>query len=49
MHIMDADKTAWEKGKRELHKKATSNFEQILEATPHKTTAVRQLYPPPRL
>ena len=28
---------------RELHKKATSYFEQIFEATPHETTPVRTL------
>ena len=41
MHHMDADETYWEKAKREQHKIATSYFEQILEATSHKTTVVR--------
>ena len=34
---MDADKTHREKARRELHKKAKSYIEQILEATPHET------------
>ena len=33
---MDGEK-AW----RQLYKNAASNFEQILEATPHKAAAVR--------
>ena len=33
-----------EKSWQEMHQNATSNIEQILEATSHKTTAVR---PPP--
>ena len=38
---MDANKTAGEKARRQLHKNAASNFEQILEATPHKAPTVR--------
>ena len=41
MHYMDADKTDGEKAWRQLHKNAACNFEQVLEATPHKATAVR--------
>ena len=37
---MDTDKIYGEKVWWELHKNATSYFEQILEATPHKTAAV---------
>ena len=36
MHYMDANKTYCEKAWRQLHK---SNIEQIMEETPHKTTA----------
>ena len=39
MHYIDADKTNKEKARREQHKNATSNSEQILEATPHETAA----------
>ena len=38
---MDADKTYGEKARLQLHKNATSYVEQILEATPYETTAVR--------
>ena len=37
---MDADKTHRQKARRELHENATSYVEQILKATPHKTTVV---------
>ena len=39
MHHKDSDKTY----RRELYKNATSYIEQIPEATPHETTAVRPL------
>ena len=42
MHHMDANKIHGAKAKWELCKNATRYFEQILEVTPHKTTAVRQ-------
>ena len=32
-----------EKAKRQLHKNAASNIEQVLEAAPHKAAAVRSL------
>ena len=38
---MDANKVYREKARRELHKNATSYIEQILEASPHKTAALR--------
>ena len=41
MHYLDANKTAGEKARRKLYKNAASNFEQALEATPHKAPAVR--------
>ena len=34
---MDANKTAGEEARRQLHKNAASNLEQVLAATPHKT------------
>ena len=41
MHYMDANKKAGEKACRRLYKNAASNFEQVLEAAPHKAAAVR--------
>ena len=41
MHYMNANKTDGEKSWRQLHKNATSNTEQVLEAAPHKAAAVR--------
>ena len=41
MHYMDANKTAGEEATQQLHKKAASNIEQILAATPHKTPTIR--------
>ena len=41
VHHIDANKTHWEKANWELHKNATCYFEQILEAIPCKTEAVR--------
>ena len=43
MHYMDANKTYGEKAWRQLHKNDASNIEQVLEATPNKTAAVRPL------
>ena len=43
MHHMDPDKAYGEKTRREPHKDVTSYFEQIQEATPNLTTAVRPL------
>ena len=34
---MDSNKTAGEEARRQLHKNAASNLEQVLAATPHKT------------
>ena len=45
MHYMDAKKMSGEKARRQLHKNAESNFEQISEATPHKAPTVRPLPP----
>ena len=41
MHNMDANKTAGEKARRQLHKNAASNIEQVREATPHKAPTIR--------
>ena len=41
MHYMDANKTAGEEAKWQLHKNAVSNLEQVLAATPHKTPTIR--------
>ena len=41
MHYMDANKTAGEEARRQLHENAASNFEQVLAATPHKTPTIR--------
>ena len=35
---MDANKTAGEEARRQLHKNAACNLEQVLATTPHKTT-----------
>ena len=36
MHYLDANKTVGEGVRRQLHKNAASNIEQVMEATPHK-------------
>ena len=41
MHYMDANETDREKDGRQIHKNAASNIEQVLEATPQKTAALR--------
>ena len=41
MHYMDANKTAGEEARRQLHKNAASNLEQVLAATPHNTPTIR--------
>ena len=38
---MDSNKTAGEEARRQLHKNAASNIEQVLAATHHKTPTVR--------
>ena len=43
MHYMDTNKMYGEKAWQQLNKNAVSNIEQILEAAPHKATAVRLL------
>ena len=41
MPYMDSNKMAGEEARRQLHKNAVSNLEQVLVATPHKTPTVR--------
>ena len=48
MHYLDAKKTAGEEARRQLHKNAASNIEQVLEATPHKAPTIRLPTPPSR-
>ena len=45
VHYMDANKTAGEEARRQLHKNAACNLEQVLAATPHKTPTVRPPVP----
>ena len=40
MHHLDANKTAGEEDRRQLHKNVASNIEQVLEATPHKAPII---------
>ena len=48
MHYLEANKTAGEKSRFQLHKNAASNIEQILVATPHKTPTIQPPTPPSR-
>ena len=41
MHYMDSNKTAGEEARRQLHKNAASNLEQVLATVTHKTPTVR--------
>ena len=41
MHYMDANKTAGEEARRQLHKNVASNTEQVLAATPYKAPTIR--------
>ena len=41
MHYLDANKTAGEKTRRQLHKNAASNIEQVLGATAQKAPTIR--------
>ena len=46
MHYMDANKTAGEETRWQLHKNAACNPEQVLAATPHKDTNCNGHLPP---
>ena len=39
--FLDANKTAGEEARRQLHKNAASNIEQVLAATPHKAPTIQ--------
>ena len=41
MHHSDANKTAGEEARRQLHKNAASNIEQVLAATPYKALTIQ--------
>ena len=41
MHHLDANKTAVEEARRQLHKNAASNIEQVLAATPHNAPTIQ--------
>ena len=41
IHHLDANKTAGEEARRQLHKNVASNIKQILAATPHKAPTIR--------
>ena len=41
MHYLDANKTAGEEARRQLHKNVASNTEQVLAATPNKVPTIR--------
>ena len=41
MHHLDANKMTGEEARRQLHKNAASNIEQILEAAPNKAPTIR--------
>ena len=41
MNLLDANKTAGEEARRQLHKNVVSNIKQVLVATPHKAPTIR--------
>ena len=41
MHYLNANKTAGEEARRQLHKNAASNIEQVFATTPHKAPTIR--------
>ena len=43
MHHLDANQTAEEKTRRQLHKNVERNIEQVLASTTHKTPTIRLL------
>ena len=43
MHYLDANKTAEEETRQQLHKNVKSNIEQVLATTPYKTPTIRPL------
>ena len=49
MYDMNANKTAGEEARRQLHKNAASNIEQVLAATPHNTNYTATCLPSRKL
>ena len=43
MHYLDANKSAGEEARRQLHKNVAINTEQVQEATPNKAPTIRPL------
>ena len=41
MHYLDANKTAGEEARRQLHKNFASYIEQVLAVTPHEAPTIR--------
>ena len=41
MHHLEANKTAREEDRRQLHKNVVSNIKQVLAATTHKAPTIR--------
>ena len=41
MHYLDANKTAGEEARRQLHENVASNIEQVLAATPQEAPTIR--------
>ena len=41
MHHLDANKTAGEEARRQLHKNVAGNIKRVLAATPHKAPTIR--------
>ena len=41
MHYLDANKTAREEARRQLHTNVASYIEEVLAATPHKAPTIR--------
>ena len=41
VHYLGANKPAGEEARRQLHKNAVSNIEQVLAATPYKAPTIR--------
>ena len=41
MHYLDANQTAGEEARRQLHKNVASNIEQVLAVTPYKAPTIR--------
>ena len=41
MHYLDANWTAGEEARRQLHKNVASNIEHVLAAIPHKAPTIR--------